>query len=66
MPNVSPGWESSGRGERAWKEVVEELATRNAAARKAGRAEREKYERERDEARSAAAAKRDKKLRGPG
>jgi hypothetical protein len=60
--DVSPGWESSSRGERAWKEVVDDLASRNAAARKAGRVEREAYERGREDARRAAAVQRDSKL----
>jgi hypothetical protein len=60
--DVSDGWKSSSRGERAWKEVVEALASRNADARKAGRSEREAYERERDDARRAAAAKRHTRL----
>ena len=59
---VSPGWQSSCRGERAWKEAVEDLASRNAEARKAGRVEREAYERGREEARRAAAAERRSKL----
>ena len=61
--DVSPGWQSSSRGDRAWKEVVENLASRNAKARKAGRAEREAYERGREDVRRAAAAQRDVKLR---
>jgi hypothetical protein len=59
-------WESSTRGEQAWKEATDRVASRNADARKAGRSEREAYERERDTARRTAAAKRDAKLRkGP-
>jgi hypothetical protein len=60
--DVSPGWESSSRGERAWKETVEDLASRNAQARKAGRVEREAYEHERADAPHAAAAERHKRL----
>lgn len=60
--DVSSEWKSSSRGERAWKEVVEDLASRNAAARKAGRAEREAYERGREDARRTAAAKRHTRL----
>jgi hypothetical protein len=69
MPNtgkdeVSSGWKSSSRGERAWKEAVDDLATRNAEARKAGRVEREAYERVRADARRAAATKRHVELLG--
>ena len=60
--NPSPDWESSSRGERAWKEVLEDTASRNSDARKAGRVERETYEKQRDEARRAAAAERQTKL----
>lgn len=60
--DVDPGWESSSRGERAWKEVTDRVEARNADARKAGRAERDEYERKRDEARRAEAAKRHAKL----
>lgn len=45
--NIDPGWQSSTRGERAWKEATDEVASRNADARKAGKVEREDYERER-------------------
>jgi hypothetical protein len=60
--DVRGDWKSSSRGERAWKEVVEDLASRNADARKAGRSEREAYERGREDARRAAAAKRHTRL----
>jgi hypothetical protein len=60
--DLSSDWKSSSRGERAWTEVVDDLASRNAEARKAGRVEREAYERERADARRAAAAKRQTKL----
>lgn len=60
--DVSGDWKSSGRGERAWKEVVEDLASRNAEARKAGRSEREAYERGREDVRRAAAAQRHTRL----
>jgi hypothetical protein len=53
----SSGWKSAGRGEPAWKEVRERIASRNADARKAGKLERETYERKRETARNAAAAK---------
>ncbi len=54
----------STRGEAAWKETREGVASRNADARKAGKAERETYERERAAIRNAAAAKRQAKLLG--
>ena len=61
--NVDDTWESSTRGDQAWKEATDRVASRNADARKAGRTEREAYERERDDARRTAAAKREAKLR---
>jgi hypothetical protein len=60
--DVDAGWESSTRGERAWKEATDGVASRNADARKAGRLEREDYERAREESRRSAAAKRHAKL----
>jgi hypothetical protein len=42
---------SGRRGEAAWKEARERVATNNERARKAGKARRQAYERERDEAR---------------
>ena len=60
--DVGSTWRSSTRGERAWKEATEAVASRNADARKAGRLAREAYEREREEARRAAAAERRAKL----
>jgi hypothetical protein len=56
------GWKSSTRGERAWKEAMEAVASRNAEARKAGRLQREAYERDREDARRAAARKRHARL----
>ena len=56
------GWKSSSRGESAWKETRELIASRNADARKQGRQERESYERNREDARRAAAAKRHAQL----
>ena len=44
----------SARGEAAWKEARERVADRNAKARKAGREQRETYEREKVDARRAA------------
>lgn len=61
--DVDSGWQSSSRGERAWKEATDRVASRNADARKTGRLEREAYERARQEARRSAAAERDAKLR---
>ena len=52
----SPG--RSVRGEAAWKQATEEVAERNRLAQKAGREEREAYERERSDARRAAEARR--------
>ena len=62
---VDSGWQSSARGEKAWKEVTDEVASRNADTRKAGQSEREEYERGRDQERRSAAAKRDAKLLKP-
>ena len=59
---VDTSWQSSARGEKAWKEATDEVASRNADARKAGRSEREEYERGREQERRGAAAKRDAKL----
>ena len=61
-PNLPPDWTSSTRGDRAWKEETDRVASRNADARKAGRIEREAYERQRDEARHVADAERRAKL----
>jgi len=55
-------WQSSARGEQAWKEATDEVASRNADTRKTGRKEREDQEREREQERRSAAAKRDAKL----
>ena len=41
------------RGEAAWKEEKERIAERNAQVRKAGREQREEYERGQSEARHA-------------
>jgi hypothetical protein len=62
-PDIDSTWQSSTRGERAWKEATDRVASRNADARKTGRLEREAYERGRAEARRSAAAERDAKLR---
>jgi hypothetical protein len=53
----------STRGDAAWKEAREGIASRNADTRKAGKVERETYERERDAMKHASAAKRQAGLR---
>jgi hypothetical protein len=59
-------WNSSARGEQAWKEATERVASRNAEARKVGKRQREAYERKREDVRRAAAARRDTQLRNRG
>ena len=49
--------ESSARGEAAWKQAREAIATRNQRAQKAGREQRQAYERGRDDVRRAAEAR---------
>jgi hypothetical protein len=49
--------ESSARGEAAWKQAREAVAARNQRAQKAGREQRQAYERQRDDARRAAEAR---------
>jgi hypothetical protein len=51
------GWKSSSRGEAAWKETRERIASRNADARKLGKQRRETYEQTREDARRATAAR---------
>jgi hypothetical protein len=51
-------WKPSTRGEQAWKEAMEEVASRNAATRRAGKLEREAYEQGRQDLLRAAAEKR--------
>ena len=46
------GWKSSARGEQAWKEATERVASRNAQSRKIGKSQREAYERERSSGRT--------------
>ena len=46
------------RGEAAWKEARERISERNAAVRKAGKQERESYERARSESRRDAEGRR--------
>lgn len=50
-------WKSSTRGESAWNEERERVASRNAEVRRAGKIERDAYEREREIVRQTAAAK---------
>jgi hypothetical protein len=54
----------STRGDAAWEEARAGIASRNADARKLGKAERETYERERSQMMHAAAAKRQARLSG--
>jgi hypothetical protein len=56
------GWKSSSRGDAAWKETMDRVASRNSEARKQGKLERDAYERTRADARRAADAKRHAKL----
>ena len=58
----SSDFKPSTRGDAAGKEAREAVASRNADARKTGKAERETYEREREAQRQAAAVKRHAKL----
>jgi hypothetical protein len=56
-------WRSSeARGERAWKEATDRIASRNDAAQKAGKQEREAYERSREAARRVNSAARHDRL----
>jgi hypothetical protein len=52
------GWKSAARGESAWKEAREEVASRNQAARAAGKKRQEEQLREREALRQAAEARR--------
>jgi hypothetical protein len=54
----SSEFKPSARGEAAWLEARDGIASRNANARRAGKAERETYERERDAMKHAALAAR--------
>jgi hypothetical protein len=56
------GWKSSSRGEAAWKETKERVASRNAEARKEGMRQRAAEEHRREESRRSAAAKRHAQL----
>jgi hypothetical protein len=55
-------YESSARGEGAWKQAREAIAERNQRAQKAGREQRDAWERQRAEARRTAEARRDARL----
>jgi hypothetical protein len=55
---------SSARGDAAWKQATDAVALRNQQAQKAGREKRQTYEREREDARRAAEARRDAQLLG--
>jgi hypothetical protein len=55
-------WQSAARGESAWKEARDQVASRNQEARKAGKLRRETYQRERDAVRQAAEARRHAEL----
>ena len=55
-------WQTSTRGDAAWKEARASVAARNDSARKAGKQRRETYERERAEARHAAAKREHKEM----
>lgn len=58
------GWQSSARGESAWKEAREQVASRNEAARRSAKRARDASEREREDVRRAAEARRHAKLLG--
>jgi hypothetical protein len=64
MTNSDEGsdWKGSARGDAAWKETMDRVASRNAAARKSGKERRETYERERETVRRTADAKRHARL----
>lgn len=56
------GWQSSTRGDAAWKETRERIASRNTDARKQGKERREAYEQAREDARRSASARRHAEL----
>jgi hypothetical protein len=58
MAEQGDQWKTSTRGDQAWKETMERVSTRNAETRKAGRIERETYEKDRAEMRRAGVARR--------
>jgi hypothetical protein len=57
-------WKGSTRGDAAWKETMERVASRNAEARKSGKQDRDTYERGRESARQQAEARRHARLLG--
>lgn len=59
----SSGFKPSARGEAAWHEARDGIASRNADARRAGKIERETYERDREAMKRAGAAARQAKGR---
>ncbi len=61
--NPDPQSPSSARGESAWKQAREAVAERNQRAQKAGREERDAYDRKRSEARRAAEVLAQERLR---
>jgi hypothetical protein len=60
----SSDFKPSTRGDAAWQEARDGIASRNAATRRAGKVERETYEREREAMKHAAAAARQAQRRG--
>ncbi|MEA2418899.1 MAG: hypothetical protein QOE60_1105 [Thermoleophilaceae bacterium] len=60
----SSDFKPSTRGDAAWEEERAAIASRNADTRKVGKAERETYERERQQMMHAAAVKRQATVRG--
>jgi hypothetical protein len=62
--NDQPDWKGSTRGESAWKEARDLVATRNEEARKTGKVRRDTYEHERESVRQAAEARRHAQLLG--
>jgi hypothetical protein len=56
--------ESSARGEAAWEQARQAVAERNRVAQKAGREQREEYERGRVDARREAESRRNERARG--
>ena len=61
--NPDPQAASSARGESAWKQAREAVAERNQRAQKAGREERDAYERQRSDVRRAAELRAQERLR---
>jgi hypothetical protein len=55
-------FKGSARGDAAWKETMDRVASRNVEARKTGKQRRDTYERERERARQSAEARRHARL----